>query len=67
MDKKIGRNQPCPCGSGLKYKYCCLIKQREYLQQQLEARRIADEIREKKVGEVDFSGSQSSEKTNSLS
>lgn len=22
--KKIGRNQPCPCGSGLKYKYCCL-------------------------------------------
>ena len=21
--KKIGRNDPCPCGSGLKYKYCC--------------------------------------------
>lgn len=21
--KKIGRNEPCPCGSGLKYKYCC--------------------------------------------
>nr|MBF0221017.1 SEC-C domain-containing protein [Desulfobulbaceae bacterium] len=21
---KIGRNQPCPCGSGLKYKKCCL-------------------------------------------
>jgi len=21
--KKIGRNYPCPCGSGLKYKYCC--------------------------------------------
>ncbi len=21
---KIGRNQPCPCGSGKKYKYCCL-------------------------------------------
>ena len=21
--KKIGRNAPCPCGSGLKYKYCC--------------------------------------------
>ncbi len=20
---KIGRNQPCPCGSGKKYKYCC--------------------------------------------
>ncbi len=24
--KKIGRNEPCPCGSGLKYKKCCLGK-----------------------------------------
>ena len=23
--KKIGRNDPCPCGSGKKYKKCCLI------------------------------------------
>ena len=23
---KIGRNQPCPCGSGKKYKHCCLSK-----------------------------------------
>lgn len=22
--KKVGRNDPCPCGSGLKYKRCCL-------------------------------------------
>jgi preprotein translocase subunit SecA len=22
--KKIGRNDPCPCGSGKKYKKCCL-------------------------------------------
>ena len=21
--KKVGRNDPCPCGSGLKYKNCC--------------------------------------------
>lgn len=21
--KKIGRNDPCPCGSGKKYKFCC--------------------------------------------
>jgi SWIM/SEC-C metal-binding protein len=21
---KVGRNEPCPCGSGLKYKRCCL-------------------------------------------
>jgi len=21
--RKIGRNEPCPCGSGKKYKICC--------------------------------------------
>ena len=26
MDKKVGRNDPCPCGSGKKYKKCCLGK-----------------------------------------
>jgi methionyl aminopeptidase len=25
-DIKVGRNDPCPCGSGLKYKKCCLKK-----------------------------------------
>jgi len=25
-DKSIGRNDPCPCGSGKKYKKCCLNK-----------------------------------------
>lgn len=24
-DPKIGRNQPCPCGSGKKYKKCCAL------------------------------------------
>jgi methionyl aminopeptidase len=24
--RKIGRNDPCPCGSGLKYKKCCMNK-----------------------------------------
>ena len=24
--RKIGRNEPCPCGSGKKYKKCCLDK-----------------------------------------
>ena len=23
VEKKIGRNEPCPCGSGKKYKKCC--------------------------------------------
>ncbi len=25
----VGRNQPCPCGSGLKYKRCCLLKSQQ--------------------------------------
>jgi hypothetical protein len=27
--EKTGRNSPCPCGSTLKYKKCCLPKQEE--------------------------------------
>lgn len=25
-DINVGRNDPCPCGSGKKYKKCCIIK-----------------------------------------
>ena len=25
---KIGRNEPCPCGSGKKYKKCCLLQEK---------------------------------------
>jgi hypothetical protein len=28
-NRKIGRNDPCPCGSGRKYKKCCLLKNEE--------------------------------------
>ena len=28
---KTGRNDPCPCGSGKKYKHCCLAKDEERL------------------------------------
>jgi len=27
-NRKVGRNDPCPCGSGKKYKKCCLPKER---------------------------------------
>ncbi|WP_419664012.1 SEC-C metal-binding domain-containing protein [Desulfosarcina variabilis] len=27
--EKVGRNDPCPCGSGKKYKKCCIDKDRE--------------------------------------
>jgi hypothetical protein len=28
MSARVGRNDPCPCGSGLKYKHCCAGKLR---------------------------------------
>ena len=32
---KIGRNEPCPCGSGKKFKKCCIKNyDREYLYKQ---------------------------------
>ena len=27
--REVGRNDPCPCGSGVKYKYCCLHKDQD--------------------------------------
>src|ERR1700685_256602 len=39
---KPGRNDPCPCGSGNKYKKCCLAKEEAVAREQLakaEARR----------------------------
>ena len=26
VEPKVGRNDPCPCGSGKKYKKCCMNK-----------------------------------------
>jgi hypothetical protein len=31
--RKIGRNEPCPCGSGKKYKKCCLAKDKALARQ----------------------------------
>lgn len=28
-EQRVGRNAPCPCGSGRKYKHCCLARDRE--------------------------------------
>jgi hypothetical protein len=40
---KVGRNDPCPCGSGKKYKYCCLRKdQRQRRQRVSSSRRRPD-------------------------
>ncbi len=37
---KIGRNDACPCGSGLKYKRCCLGKQQSISSNLTEAQKI---------------------------
>jgi len=29
MNEKVGRNDPCPCGSGKKFKQCCWKKAHE--------------------------------------
>lgn len=29
MVERVGRNDPCPCGSGKKYKNCCLQKEQQ--------------------------------------
>jgi len=39
MNKKIGRNDPCPCGSGKKFKKCCESKMigKKYLAHKVES------------------------------
>lgn len=38
MTQKVGRNDPCPCGSGKKYKNCCM-----HHDEQVKAQRLAEE------------------------
>jgi hypothetical protein len=40
---KIGRNDPCPCGSGKKYKKCCLEKDEEEARRMLAAAAVDDD------------------------
>ena len=35
-DKKVGPNDPCPCGSGKKYKKCCMQKDKNAGRQEQE-------------------------------
>jgi len=46
-EEKPGRNQPCPCGSGQKYKKCHLLMQQEQMKKQEEIRRQVDEFTKK--------------------
>lgn len=44
---KTGRNDSCPCGSGEKYKKCCLIKRQEYFNGQADIEKQVEELMEK--------------------
>ncbi|HLA78685.1 MAG TPA: SEC-C metal-binding domain-containing protein [Vicinamibacteria bacterium] len=37
----VGRNEPCPCGSGRKYKRCCLEKDAAHLSTERSAAQAA--------------------------
>lgn len=47
----VGRNEPCPCGSGRKYKHCCLLNSTS-ARETNPATRAADEIGEEAEGRV---------------
>lgn len=49
MSSNIGRNDPCPCGSGRKYKKCCLARQQDESRREAAAR-SARERRNEVVG-----------------
>ena len=44
---RIKPNEPCPCNSGKKYKYCCWVKEREQkrVAKEVAQIRLADEKR----------------------
>ena len=41
---KIGRNEKCPCGSGKKYKRCCLKKDAVLEHSELRSRRVVHDM-----------------------
>lgn len=54
MKLKVGRNDPCPCGSGRKYKKCCINKERSFQRPDLaDVYRKKYNIRLKEAKDVD--------------
>ena len=45
MKQKIGRNDPCPCGSGKKYKHCCMDRTDQH-DEESPTQKVMEEIRE---------------------
>ncbi len=53
MNSKIGRNDPCSCGSGLKYKKCCMKNDKESEHKQREHKQLEHKLREEIEHDVD--------------
>lgn len=49
---KVGRNEPCPCGSGRKYKVCCLEKDEQVARSEREAFNANLQERAQRVQEI---------------
>src|SRR5437879_1692729 len=47
---KVGRNDPCPCGSGRKYKRCCLERQSATFSAWAQQRNASDELTRDMMG-----------------
>ena len=62
LKKKPGRNGPCPCGSGEKYKKCCLLSKEDHSRivpplseaavQKIHDREQLEQTRKEKFGEI---------------
>jgi len=44
VSRKIGRNDPCPCGSGKKYKKCCLPKDEAAARERAKATQVTPSL-----------------------
>ena len=62
-DKPIQKNSPCPCGSGLRYKKCCLAKQKLASRLEKERRKAKLEGREDETSDSPTQPSSSSFQT----
>ncbi len=54
---KAGRNDPCPCGSGKKYKQCCMKTEQPQPEEEFLWRRIRRAIEGSPMKMLDFSSS----------
>ena len=61
VGKKVGRNDPCPCGSGKKFKACCMRKQSTADPSERPDRRLADRPSRAGASAPDGAGTRSAE------